>query len=360
MQDASTASDDRKRPSVVSRLLRSSVWLTAPTRKADKVSSVIDERHMWLAKRIAQGFGIADVAEVERLLTSKSVLDMVNRFFGVNSPRTLYCFCFGSNVDNLHVGFEPEEIGQGKVMYFVRTGDMSMNVGHNISEDLLVGECSASVIKSFSSTLHKVYVPMITAEKAWGTTTADVDRDFFSQLSRFSMTLTDVVQTLDSRVQLTRVDLKLLDTVRRSMCAGDEDGHNSNNMNTVRDTDTNNVTMMSSKEKGEGTPVKLIQGWEGSDTQRSYSSGMLHKEEHTVALEKLASEWKRAVEGFLSQEDPTLESLQDWGPDAPLVYWRERLAHLNALNEQFEASETKVVVGALTQARVCVCVCIYA
>lgn len=353
MQEGGSTGEERKRSSAASLLLKTSIWLAASTRKSDKISSVIDERHMWLAKRIAQGFGIVDVSEVERIITSKSVLDKVNRFFGKNSPRTLYCYCFDRHVDNLRVNFEPEEIGQGKVMYFVRTVGTMEIVGHNISEELLVGECGASVIKSFSSTLHNVYVPMITADKIWGSGSDD-DRAFFSQLSRFSMTLIDVVQTLDSRVQLRRVDSKLLDTMRRSVSFGDNDELQGSDRDVAAlDTSTEPRSNNASDSKA-GNLSRTMQGSEGPEGFKGGSNTAQHKEDHTHTLENIASEWKRAVDGFLDQEDPTLESLQDWGPDAPLVYWRERLAHLNALNEQFEASETKVVVGALTQ--VCMCV----
>lgn len=40
-------------------------------------SSVIDERHMWLSKRISQGFGVSDVSDIQQILTSKEVLDRV-------------------------------------------------------------------------------------------------------------------------------------------------------------------------------------------------------------------------------------------------------------------------------------------
>lgn len=228
----------------------------------------------------------------------------------MRGPRTLFCFCTNMDASSLRVRFEPEELGHdGKVIYFVRLGSIEEPVrASTIGEELLVGECGESVIKSFSGMLQRVYIPIIANEvNLWEHCTEEDSRAFFSHLSRFSMTLTDVVQTLDSRVHLTKVDVSILPP--------------------------------SAAQSGAVTPLS--------------GDGCVPPErgEHVPLLEKVAAEWKAAADAFLDKEDPTLESLSDYGPDAPLFYWRERLAHLNALNEQFEAADTRKVVGALTAAK---------
>lgn len=298
-------------------MLREASALLMSSKKSKLGSSVIDDRHMWLSKRISQGLGVPNISDVQHILTSKDVLDKVNRFFGRLGPRTLFVFCIDADVSTLRVGFEPEEVGAGgKVLYFVRIGaaDEEVKVG-TMSEDLLVGECGESVIKSFSGMLQRFYIPLITNEvDLWEYCSDEDTRTFFSHLSRFSMTLTDVVQTLESRIHLAKVDSSLLPA----------------------------------SEPQSGIQTPLSGSAAGSS---SYGGGDEVLGGNLPQLESVAAEWKAAADMFLDREDPTLESLADYGPDAPLYYWRERLAHLNALNEQFEAADTRKVVGALTSAK---------
>ena len=53
------------------------------------------------------------------------------------------------------------------------------------------------MIKSFSVMLSSIYAPLLTAEDGWGLISQEERRAFSSLLSRFSMSLTDVVETID-------------------------------------------------------------------------------------------------------------------------------------------------------------------
>jgi hypothetical protein len=170
------------------------------------------------------------------------------------------------------VSLSPHTMGStpiGKALFFIRTIPKDKDVGVDISKDVLVAEFGSHVIRTFSHLLQNVYVPLLTAESVWGSCSHDDRRSFFSQLSRFSMTLVDVVQTIDSRVHFKKVDAFLL-SAARSLKA-DSETHE-----------------------------------DGQDQQ-------------IEDLAEIARDWQRSAQEFLDREDETLESLQDIGPDAPLV-----------------------------------------
>ncbi len=55
---------------------------------------LIDERHMWISKCITQGFNVLEgdfSSQIERLVSSGTPLERINRFLAPYGPRGLFC-----------------------------------------------------------------------------------------------------------------------------------------------------------------------------------------------------------------------------------------------------------------------------
>ena len=114
----------------------------------------------------------------------------------------------------LAVTFDVRELGAqpvGKTMFFVRNIPPSEKVSAEIWRDVTAGQVGADVIKSFSVMLSSIYAPLLTAEDGWGLISQEERRAFSSLLSRFSMSLTDVVETIDFRTSMKLQDPALPD-----------------------------------------------------------------------------------------------------------------------------------------------------
>lgn len=267
--------------------------------------SVIDNRHMWLAKRVSHSFSTITSDQVEKIMLRSENLEKVDAFLGPDGPNTMFCLATELNGRaSLVVTFDVRELGStpvGKTMFFVRNIPPAKKVSEDICRDVIAGQFGADVIKSFSVMLANIHVPLITAEDTWGLISQDERRAFFSLVSRFAMSLTDVVETIDFRASMKLQDPNLPDIT---------------------------------------TELDKIAGLADMETPPA---------ETLEKLTQVAAHWKAAAEAFLDHHDPTLESFQDVGPDAPLRYWRERLAHLNGLHEQFESTETVMLISILTK-----------
>ena len=114
----------------------------------------------------------------------------------------------------LAVTFDVRELGAqpvGKTMFFSRNIPPSEKVSAEIWRDVTAGQVGADVIKSFSVMLSSIYAPLLTAEDGWGLISQEERRAFSSLLSRFSMSLTDVVETIDFRTSMKLQDPALPD-----------------------------------------------------------------------------------------------------------------------------------------------------
>jgi len=182
----------------------------------------------------------------------------------------------------------------------VRINNEEASVSQNIAKDVIIGQFASHAIKSFCLMLDHIYGPMLPKMTFPDDFSEDDKHAFFSELSKFSMTMVDVVQTIDCRVNFTRVNPGVLER---------------------------------------GSKLLLMQN------VRDRSEGNLSEQDlHHLEVE-VAGQWLPAVERELDFKDDTLHSIDDLSPEAPLTYWRERLAHLNSLNEHLESKETRDVVN---------------
>jgi len=173
--------------------------------------TLVDERHIWLTKCIAQGFNMIEGENsqqaqqyVEGLLSSGTTLDRVNHFLRPYGPRGLFCLLefpsSASGTEELRVVFDPAELGDiqiQKVIYFVRINPVELPVSRTPAGDLIVGQFGSHAIKSFGLMLMQIYGQMLPKMKFPGEFSEDDKRSFFSQLSKYSMTMVDVVQTIE-------------------------------------------------------------------------------------------------------------------------------------------------------------------
>lgn len=185
-------------------------------------------------------------------------------------------------------------------MFFSRNIPPSEKVSAEIWRDVTAGQVGADVIKSFSVMLSSIYAPLLTAEDGWGLISQEERRAFSSLLSRFSMSLTDVVETIDFRTSMKLQDPALPDIAAEAASLPSD---------------------------GAPPPPAVLD-----------------------RLVQVAAHWRAAAAALLSARDPTLETLDDVGPDSPLRFWRERLAHLNGFLEQFSGAGSTVLLEALAHA----------
>eukprot|EP00960_Hanusia_phi_P060237 764443-Hanusia_phi.AAC.4 len=217
---------------------------------------VIDKRHLWLSKKIANALQVDDVDHVEKQVSTPSILKIVNMFFQANGFR---------NIENNDA------------------------VSTECSKDISFGLFGSHSIKNFNVMIQEVYVPLLEANLLRGQ--KEIHDNFRNQLSRFSMSLLDLVQTIDSRVRLEKPDPELLALV--------------------------DLSHTQSNEQAWHQLLKLLGSW------------------YTSAKKVL----------YYGQED--LNDDRESGPDSTLKFWRERLARLNALQEQLEADESQALLKEL-------------
>jgi len=176
------------------------------------------------------------------------------------------------------------------VLYFLRINPEDIPVSVDISNDVIMGQFGPHSIKSFSLILDQVYGKLLPGTKFPSEFSEDDRRGFFSQLSKFSMTMVDVVETIDCKVNFRRVDPGVM--YRCSQLNG----------------------------------------------EKALEADLKHLEI------EIAGQWLPAAMKELDIEDPTLHSIEDLGPEMPLKHWRGRAAHLNSLNEHFESADTGQVL----------------
>ena len=259
---------------------------------------LIDERHIWISKCITQSFGMLEgdfSQQVESLMSSGTPLERINRFLAPNSPRGLFFLLGTAHPEEVRIVFDPAEVGEWpvkKVLYMVRINSVETAVSADIGNDVLIGQFGPHAIKSFKLMLEQVYGQLLRRTQFPSDFSLDDKRSFFSQLNKFSMTMVDVVQTIDCRVNFRRV---APDVMHR--CS-------------------------------------------------TFQYGQATQQDDLRYLEEdIAGQWLSAAEREMESADPTLHSIQDLGPDVPLKHWRERLSHLNSLNEHFESRETRQVLN---------------
>jgi len=188
----------------------------------------------------------------------------------------------------------------------VRINREEAAVSPNIAKDVIIGQFASHAIKSFCLMLDRIYGPLLPKLTFPADFSPDDKQAFFSELSKFSMTMVDVVQTIECRVNFARVNPGVASRVREHSLQ---------------------LMVMKAFSNSNDMPFHLPQ-----------------EDLHHLEVE-VAGQWLPAVERELNFEDPTLHSIDDLSPEAPLNYWRDRLAHLNSLNEHFESMETRAVVN---------------
>jgi dynein heavy chain len=175
-------------------------------------------------------------------------------------------------------------------LFFLRTNAQNLAVSAEISQDIFYGQFGPHAIKSFHLILDEVYGPLLQKTKFPRGTAEDDEGVVLREVAKFSMTMADVVQTIDCRVHFNKVNHGVL-----HRCG------------------------------------KLDWG------QVAQQGDLQHLEVD------IAKQWISAAEREIAVEDLTVNSIDDLGPDVTLRHWRERLSHLNSLNEHFQSGETREV-----------------
>ena len=253
----------------------------------------IDSRHMWIAKRIAQSTGdTVPLSVIEETIASPLHLAKINDFLGPFGTLCLFLSLSRTDSVTLRIEFQPFDVKDDKMLYIVRVGNEGSSLPvESFEQSVLFGEFRSGV-KSLALIIQNVYAPLLRANEDWGSSTLEDQSMFKDELSKFSTTLAGIVCTIDSRAHLTMPEPEILAALKSST-------------------------------------------WNRKDLK---------------LLEEVALSWKSAAESVLNEGDPTLRSLLDVRPDAPLLFWRQRLANLNSLGEQFEAVQTRELVTLLEAA----------
>lgn len=155
----------------------------------------MDERHWWLAGKIAECFCLTeDLSIVERFVCRPSIIETIDRFFGIDGPTRLFVYrsvnyTAFSTTSDYTAGRESEEVSSLRltdglspveaseiadattVLYFLRHGtERELELGHFEREvfcGILRGS-RASAVENLQFLLQSVYAPIAGVQSTSG------------------------------------------------------------------------------------------------------------------------------------------------------------------------------------------------
>ncbi len=185
-----------------------------------------------------------------------------------------------------------------KAVYFMRTIPTGRTIKLEVAtdNDLLMGEVSAGVLESFSSSLKQVFLPLIQSNTEWGACSQEQTKEFKQGFGKFVGELEDAISSMNDGIAL-----KTIPDAVRAKC-GDK-----NNEQICKDSDV------------------------------------------VAQFESLLGDWCRQIEAYLEEslEGGDSSSGADPGPRSEFDYWCLRMQKITSITEQLKSKDCKLVFGVL-------------
>ncbi|CAG9462434.1 unnamed protein product [Pedinophyceae sp. YPF-701] len=267
----------------------------------------IDSRHRFICAKVAEVYGIPNVAVVEKLVQNN--LEHVTSLFQKDG---VPCVAFSYEAQEaqdaagewaktekpqVRLGIPAASRTEHPVVYFVRCNPKGVSE-KSVDADLSVSVTTGEALANFRALVEELFVPVLQEQAGWGKSAPQDVAEFLGLAKKFGAVLREAYGSLQSGIELAQPDAKMVADIEVKPYAFN---------------------------KAAEDPA-VVQHMEG-----------------------VLEGWCAQVEALL--DDESRADRDDDGPDAELEYWRSRVAKLNSITEQLKSKECRVVLGVCMAAR---------
>ena len=168
------------------------LFTTADSNFSERITLTMDERHWWIAGKIQESLkvgGFDNPTLIEDFMCKPETLDMINEFLQPGGPCRLFFFCdtsesiASSNLRGLKLtgnlsSLKLLNLEDIIVLYLLRNNIGSEVDPSHIERDIYCGELKGNTLDMLHSVLNEIFVPLIKAQKDWGSCLTD-NQNFF-------------------------------------------------------------------------------------------------------------------------------------------------------------------------------------
>ncbi|CAK4084345.1 unnamed protein product [Aphanomyces euteiches] len=314
-------------------------------------------RHRWIIQKLQFGFGFQDESQVEELMKTNDIMDMLTAFFHPTGPSHIFFYyqprhshetderlhladiiseaseyraprsraisAMGRDersndtpVSELFITDGQSEPLVARAVYFVKKSKphrapivrtpsqpdvndeptTSLMINPAIAHDGLLefGVMDKSVLVSLETIFSQMYLPFLHARDEWGQADLESKNEFLHGTRSFLSDVQGSLKTMSAGLELRKPDKK------------------------YDASDSRNLSRYASDEAAVAHFVDLVQ------------------------------DWCRQTEAYLDDSDQMRWESSESGPDTELEYWKGRLQRLTGITEQLKTKECKLVIGTLT------------
>ena len=304
-------------------------------------TALTDGRTRWLARVLAQQYGMS-LPAVEEVLLEEKHAQQLSDFMQADGPPTVIFFkqaretynedgepiegvgapppppasrvhphlppgtalrqhvaldalrhsaCPGSQVEELFITNGEVDRQKGKAVYFMRVNEGSAVSLGSVEQEVVYGVVGPSALETLQANMSELFMPLVTqASGTWERTiTEEASGEFFGTLSKFHLTLNDAVNSLQGGFTLRKPE-KMFDIENKAAA-----------LNRA------------------GAEPEIV-----------------------AMFESVVEDWCKGTERLLSESDANRQESDDAGPETELEYWRTRMAKFNSITEQLKGRDCKV------------------
>ena len=179
----------------------------------------MDERHWWMAGKIQESFHIGggDPALLEDFICQPKIITLINDFFKPGGSQRIFFYCVNQRTDltinDLHVTsslaeLKDLELEDMTVLYFLKHDNVREVEASHIEKDIFSGELKGNTIETLNSVLGDIFLPLMKAQKSWGSCTTDNQFLLMHNMEKLITTLQDSAANTPSSRQWVSCKLR--------------------------------------------------------------------------------------------------------------------------------------------------------
>ncbi|XP_052821623.1 dynein axonemal heavy chain 5 isoform X2 [Octopus bimaculoides] len=192
----------------------------------------MDERHWWVAAKIQQTFKVGKTFQpevFESYLSQEKILDQLDKFFEVDSPKYLFVYRNRKATENSDITSSlvlstetlsslAESIAEKDLifLYFLRKNTDNVIAESSICKEILCGEIKGNPLKIFSLKMSEIFLPFFKNSKNWSNCCEDRQKTLLQNIEKCSEVLTESGKHLPI-MQILKVPPEIM-TVEQRMC----------------------------------------------------------------------------------------------------------------------------------------------
>jgi dynein heavy chain, axonemal len=157
---------------------------------------------------IAHTFGV-DEKIADQFIRERESQDVLEPFFQVDGPKRIMVYYQPQTIGGPKSLFFTDGASDklvGKGCYFVRMGELDINMDAFCDNSIICGELAPDTLNELHSTLAFMYQPLMNNQKNWGMAEEEHSSDFTGGMARFIAELNDNMKSITKSVELRKPD----------------------------------------------------------------------------------------------------------------------------------------------------------